>query len=198
MIPPLLRAIEIDEAMEFLTEMRQVVIVFVNLVFKPNSRLKLIRQLNESYNTLSAIVSYHEGIVNKVSLFDKDTMYLVVFGLRGFKHDTEPQKGLRCAAELYNTFSGTENIITCSIGVTTGTTYCGVVGHDLRREYSVISIAVNKGARLMINYPNRVSCDLETFLGSKMDAKHFIMQVPKQLKGLKSSGPIYKFQEILG
>jgi len=35
-------------------------------------------------------------------------------------------------------------------------TYCGVVGHILRREYTVIGMPVNKAARLMVAYQNKV------------------------------------------
>ena len=40
-----------------------------------------------------------------------------------------------------------------------GPTYCGVIGHPARHEYTVIGRTVNKAARLMTNYPGVVSCD---------------------------------------
>lgn len=52
MIPPLMRAIEIDEPMEFLTEMRNVVIVFLNIVVKPLTEVGLIRMVDHSYKAL--------------------------------------------------------------------------------------------------------------------------------------------------
>lgn len=74
-------------------------------------------------------------------------------------------------------------------------TYCGVVGHTLRREYTVISLTVNKAARLMCAYPDRVTCDRETFLHSKLEARNFILQEPKPLKGITNVGPVYEFKE---
>lgn len=76
-----------------------------------------------------------------------------------------------------------------------GMTYCGVVGHVLRREYTVIGAPVNKAARLMMAYTGKVTCDRETFLHSQIDARHFILQEAKQLKGLASVGPIYEYNE---
>lgn len=146
----------------------------------------------------SSIVELHEGIVNKVSLFDKDMMFLVIFGLRGYKHDLESQIALRCAADIRQTFIKHEQIISASIAVTTGETYCGVVGHGLRREYSALGMTVNKAARLMIAYPNRVTCDLDTFLNSKMETKHFVLQETVYLKGIQNAGPVYEFREITG
>lgn len=143
------------------------------------------------------IVRNHEGIVNKVSLFDKDMMFLIIFGLRGFKHDVECQIGLRCASELHETFKIQKEISTVSIGVTSGMSYCGVVGHTLRREYSVISVTVNKAARLMMAYPNVVTCDHETLLNSKMNLEHFILLPKIKLKGLQEDIFVYEFKEII-
>lgn len=112
----------------------------------------------------SRIVDGMQGCVNKTSLFDKDLMFLCIFGLRGDKHELESQIGLRCAARLYAALSTRKNNDSVAIGVTTGMTYCGVVGHILRREYTVIGMAVNKAARLMCAYPNQVSrkCIIES------------------------------------
>lgn len=49
-----------------------------------------------------------------------------------------------------------KNIKSVTIAVTTGMTYCGVVGHILRREYTVIGTSVNKAARLMVAYKDKV------------------------------------------
>lgn len=85
---------------------------------------------------------------------------------------------------------------TLSIYIVLGMTYCGVFGHTLRREYTVISLIVNKAARLMCAYPYKVTCDRETFLNSKMEATNFVLQEYKYLKGIISPGPIYEFKEV--
>lgn len=77
-------------------------------------------------------------------------------------------------------------------------TYCGVVGHTLRREYTVISLSVNKAARLMCAYPDKVTCDRETFLHSKLEARNFILQEAKHLKGITAVGTVYEFREQSG
>ena len=65
-----------------------------------------------------------------------------------------------------------------------GKTYCGVFGHTLRREYTVIGLIVNKAARLMMAYKNKVTCDKATFLHSKLEANNFILQDYVPLKGI--------------
>ncbi|KAJ2948305.1 hypothetical protein O0L34_g7542 [Tuta absoluta] len=127
-------------------------------------------------------------------MFDKDMMFLVLFGLRGFKHEDEAQKALLCAYQLKETLLGPD-ILCVSIGVTSGRNYCGVVGHVLRREYTVIGSAVNKAARLMTNYLDKVTCDKETFVRSKLDLDLFRLMEPANLKGIAKPGPIYEFRK---
>lgn len=67
-----------------------------------------------------SVTSESGGQVNKVSMFDKDMMFLVVFGLRGLKHEDEAQKALQCAYQLKTTLHNDINIITVSIGITSG------------------------------------------------------------------------------
>lgn len=66
-----------------------------------------------------SVTSASGGLVNKVSMFDKDMMFLVVFGLRGLKQEDEAQMALQCAHQLKETLVE-DNIISISIGVTSG------------------------------------------------------------------------------
>ncbi|XP_055594686.1 adenylate cyclase type 10-like [Uranotaenia lowii] len=197
MIKPILYAIDNQEPLEYLTEMRQIVTVFLNIVLKPKAIRVVIDEINSIFTQLCELVTGYEGTVNKVSLFDKDVMVLIIFGLRGYKHELDSQIALRCAAEIRDVYRSNPKVLSASIGVTTGMTYCGVVGHFVRREYSVISVTVNKAARLMMAYPNKVTCDRDTFMMSKLDPIHFTLQEPIELKGLQNVGPIYEFREII-
>ncbi|XP_026320727.1 adenylate cyclase type 10-like [Hyposmocoma kahamanoa] len=194
MVTPVLRAVDNDEPMDFLTEIRNVVVVFLNIKTQTVTEDVLISIVDNAYKTVYNISSQAGGLVNKVSMFDKDMMFLVVFGLRGLKHEEEAQEALLCAYCLKETLVD-RNIISVSIGVTSGRTYCGVVGHVLRREYTVIGQAVNKAARLMIAYPNIVTCDKETFVSSKLDLDFFRLMEYKNLKGIKKPGPVYEFNK---
>ncbi|XP_055642241.1 adenylate cyclase type 10-like [Toxorhynchites rutilus septentrionalis] len=197
MIKPILNAIDTKEPLEFLTEMRQIVTVFLNIVLKPKDVQAVVEEINSIFTSLCNLVEGYEGTVNKISLFDKDVMFLIIFGLRGYKHDLDSQIALRCAAEIRELYQSNSRVLSASIGVTTGMTYCGVVGHFVRREYSVISVTVNKAARLMMAYPNKVTCDKDTFMMSKLDPVHFTLQEAIELKGLQNVGPIYAFKEII-
>ncbi|XP_045502162.1 adenylate cyclase type 10-like [Colias croceus] len=192
MVPPIIRAVDNDEPMDFLTEIRHVVVVFLNIITRSVTEDVLIEVVDNAYKIVCCVTAKTGGLVNKVSMFDKDMMFLMVFGLRGLKHEDEAQNALLCANKLKEHLNDV-NITTVSIGVTSGSTYCGVVGHVLRREYTVIGSAVNKAARLMMAYPNKVTCDKETFLRSKLDQNFFKLMEAKILKGFSNPGPIYEF-----
>ncbi|KAG7200287.1 hypothetical protein KM043_017753 [Ampulex compressa] len=160
MLRPVIRSVEMDEPLAYLTEMRQVVIVFVNVIISTVTRKRLITLTNSSYKLVCGIVGEMQGCVNKTSLFDKDLMFLCIFGLRGDKHELESQIGLRCAATLQTKLAIIKGVESVTVGVTTGMTYCGVVGHILRREYTVIGMTVNKAARLMCAYKNKAPYSL--------------------------------------
>uniref|UniRef100_A0A182YM95 Guanylate cyclase domain-containing protein n=1 Tax=Anopheles stephensi TaxID=30069 RepID=A0A182YM95_ANOST len=197
LIKPVLNAVENNEPLELLTEMRQIVTVFLNIVLKPRDVTALIKEINSIFTTVCKIVEGYEGIVNKLSLFDKDVMFLIIFGLRGLKHEMDSQLALHCACEIQDTYAKNPSIISASIGITTGIAYCGIVGHTVRREYSAIGVHVNKAARLMMAYPHKVTCDKSTFMMSKLDPAHFTLQDAIQLKGLHNVGPIYEFREFI-
>uniref|UniRef100_A0A182SVP6 Guanylate cyclase domain-containing protein n=1 Tax=Anopheles maculatus TaxID=74869 RepID=A0A182SVP6_9DIPT len=177
LIKPVLNAVENNEPLELLTEMRQIVTVFLNIVLKPRDVAALIKEIN--------------------SIFTTDVMFLIIFGLRGLKHEMDSQLALHCACEIQDTYAKNPSIISASIGITTGIAYCGIVGHTVRREYSAIGVHVNKAARLMMAYPHKVTCDKSTFMMSKLDPAHFTLQDAIQLKGLHNVGPIYEFREFI-
>ncbi|XP_039760062.1 adenylate cyclase type 10-like [Pararge aegeria] len=195
MIRPVLTQIDAHQPLEYLTEMRQVSILFVTLKPKECPFPQLITIVNNAYQITSDIVYKSMGCVNKIILFDKDVMILVIFGLRGFKHESEAQAALKCAYSIKKSVSALDGVSEVSIGVTTGQVYCGVVGHPLRREFTVIGAIVNKAARFMCNFRNKITCDEATYVKSKMSSNGFTLQPPTELKGIIHPGKIYEYTE---
>lgn len=195
MIRPVLTQVDAHQPLEYLTEMRQVSILFMTLKPRDCPFLQLITIVNNSYQITCDMVYKSMGCVNKIILFDKDVMILVVFGLRGFKHESEAQAALKCAYGIKKAVSTLDGVQEVSIGVTTGQVYSGVVGHPLRREFTVIGATVNKAARLMCNFRNKISCDEATFVKSKMSTNGFTLQPATELKGIIEPGKIYEYTE---
>ncbi|XP_045516719.1 adenylate cyclase type 10-like isoform X6 [Pieris brassicae] len=195
MIRPILTQIDAHQPLEYLTEMRQVSILFITLKPRECPFSQLITIINNSYQITCEIVYKSMGCVNKIILFDKDVMILVIFGLRGFKHESEAQAALKCAYSIKKSVSALDGVLEVSIGVTTGQVYCGVVGHPLRREFTVIGAVVNKAARFMCGFRNKITCDEATYVKSKMSSNGFTLQPSIELKGINTPGKIYEYTE---
>ena len=95
-----------------------------------------------------------EGSVNKMTIDDKGLVFLCVFGLYPLIHADDPKRAVNAARMAIDRLPKLLPGITVSVGVTTGPTFCGVVGSSLRREYTVMGMLVNLAARLMCSAPD--------------------------------------------
>merc|ERR1719394_775781 len=83
---PVLRKMDEGQPIEYLSEMRQVTIVFMNLVTEEMPKNLQSRLLQDSFNIVFSCVVKMQGCLNKIFMFDKGCTFLVIFGLPGFKH----------------------------------------------------------------------------------------------------------------
>jgi len=156
--PPVLKKMEDNQPLKYLSEMRQVTIVFINLIMERVTSRQQAYILQSCFEVIYLNCRRLQGCVSKISLFDKGCTYLVLFGLPGLKHENDCAHALTCSDSIRQELMRMEKMETVSIGVTTGATYCGVVGHFHRHEYTVIGPKVNKAARFMMYYPDKVKC----------------------------------------
>ncbi|XP_071081249.1 adenylate cyclase type 10-like [Haliotis cracherodii] len=190
-LSPVLKKIDDNQPLEFLSEMRQVSIVFMNLVLDDN--VNSTEQLQKIFDVVFSHIKVVHGSLNKIFLFDKGCTFLVIFGLPGFKHERDCAHALENSVKMKTVIDKLPGIQRVSIGVTTGTTFCGVIGHARRHEYSVIGRKVNMAARLMMQYPNKVTCDDDTFQSCRLPPENFVVLVTKRMKGLQNIGLIREF-----
>ncbi|XP_044764563.1 adenylate cyclase type 10-like [Coccinella septempunctata] len=194
-IKPVLEQVEEMQPLQYLTEMREVTIQFINIVPSTFDENRLVVMVDSAYKIVCNIASDVLGVVNKVSLFDKDAMMLVLFGLKGVGHELESQNALKSAYQIRKDIVELEDVKSVSVGITHGLVYCGVVGHPLRKEYTVIGGPVNKAARIMCAYEHKVTCDYETYTNSKLSSTYFQLQSAYKLKGIENAGNIFEYNE---
>ncbi len=90
----------------------------------------------------------HEGSLNKFLMDDKGSTLIVVFGLPPISHQDDAERAVFCAFSIKRELN--KQSIKCSIGISTGLVFAGVVGTSgNRREFSVIGDSVNLAARMM-------------------------------------------------
>ncbi|KAM6336772.1 adenylate cyclase type 10 [Alca torda] len=180
--------------MDLLSELRPVTCIFAQLQLAADTSTEQLSSiLKEASRVMLEILSPHKGHINKVLLCDKGCTFLCVLGLPGNKLPCESLHALQSALEIFNSCSTMlEEIETMSVAVTRGTVFCGVTGHPLRHEYTVLGQKVNLAARMMVHYPGLVSCDAVTYAASRLPASYFKKLPEREMKGL--SQPVLAYQ----
>jgi len=130
--------------------------LFINLTVDKTTKYGYLLLMQRCYEVIYANAKRMRGCVSKIFAFDKGCTFMVIFGLPGYKHENDSAHALACAHGIYMELNKIEGLQQTSIGVTTGPTYCGIVGHNHRHEYTVIGRRVNMGARLMMHYRGKV------------------------------------------
>ncbi|XP_062457146.1 adenylate cyclase type 10-like [Rhea pennata] len=190
-----LRKIDDRQPLACLSELRPVTCLFVKLQFAAKVNLtQICKAIQDSSVLISEILRPHKGEINKISMFDKGCTLLCVFGLPGGKLPCESVCALESAIKISTACSGRlGKIEAVSVGVTSGMAFCGVVGHRVRHEYTVMGQKVNLAARLMEHYPGLVSCDAATYAASRLPRSYF-KELPKaQMKGVGDPGTVYQY-----
>jgi adenylate cyclase 10 len=187
------------------SELRLVTVLFVNLGFSEESMAllqnggaesaEMTQKLQDVFSAAQESVMSFEGTINKFLVDDKGSTLIAVFGLPPNPHENDATRGalasLLIGARLHALG------MKASIGVTTGTAFCGVVGSaGNRREYTVLGDVVNLSARLM----QRAGADnIHVYTDSETSRaacaqNHIRFQAlePIQVKGKKDLIPIFR------
>ncbi|XP_068787531.1 adenylate cyclase type 10-like, partial [Struthio camelus] len=190
-----LRKIDDRQPPDYLSELRPVTCLFVKLQFAADVNLtQICKAIQDSSVMMLEIIRPHKGEINKISMFDKGCTFLCVFGLPGEKLPDESVHALESALKISKACSSRpRKIEAVSVGVTSGTVFCGVVGHRVRHEYTVIGQKVNLAARLMEHYPGLVSCDAATYAASRLPRWCFKELPEAKMKGVVDPGPVYQY-----
>ncbi|XP_069630019.1 adenylate cyclase type 10-like, partial [Haliaeetus albicilla] len=184
--------------LDLFSELRPVTSVFVQLQLTAGISTVDIRTIiHDASRMMLEILCPHKGEINKIVLFDKGCMFLLVFGLGGEKLRYESIHALQSAIQIFNSCSTMlMEIEAVSVAVTSGTAFCGVTGHPLRHEYTVIGQKVNLAARMMVHYPGLVSCDAVTYASSRLPPYYFKELPERKMKGLSHPGTVYQYVGI--
>ncbi|KAM6360701.1 adenylate cyclase type 10, partial [Pluvialis apricaria] len=193
-----LRKFEDRVPLDLFSELRPVTILFVQLQLPAdNKTVHLTTILSNASRMMLEILCPHNGEINKVLLCDKGCTFLCVFGLAGQKLPYESIHALQSALQILNSCSTMlHETETVSVAVTSGTVFCGVIGHPLRHEYTVIGQKVNLAARMMVHYPGLVSCDAVTYAASGLPPDYFRELPEREMKGLRQPGTVYQYVGI--
>ncbi|MGB0387097.1 MAG: AAA family ATPase [Ardenticatenaceae bacterium] len=144
-IPGAIRARLAAGQNDWLAELRPVTVLFVNL---PDLTYRTpLGEAQAVMEGLQKAIYKYEGSVNKLSVDDKGVSLLGALGLPPLAHEDDPLRGVHVAFAMQEVLKKLG--LRGAIGITTGRVFCGSVGSQQRREYTMIGDVVNLSARLM-------------------------------------------------
>lgn len=135
---------------EWAAELRRVTILFIHLPsYGTSIKHPYQRTLPQAQAVMAAMqtaIYRYEGSINKLNVDNKGITLVAAFGLPPLHHENDAVRGLQAAMDLQLALRqlGRRN----AIGVTTGQVFCGIIGHERRREYTMVGDAVNMASRL--------------------------------------------------
>ena len=132
---------------DWLAELRRVTILFIYLPDLNKDSVERLEKNQQIIEVLQSLVERFEGSINKLSVDDKGASLLVAFGLPPLAHEDDPVRGVEAAVAMQEALE--EMGEQAGIGITTARVFCGSVGSQTRREYTMIGEGVNLAARLM-------------------------------------------------
>ena len=172
----------------WIAELRRVTILFINLPdLDQDTKLEFAQNIAR---LVQRSVYRYEGSINKINVDDKGITIVAALGLPPFAHEDDPARGVQSALMIRKELTNLR--VHSFIGITTGRIFCGSVGNDSRREYTIIGNAVNLSARLMGAAGGQfmlidkqgipILCDRATY-DSAREVIEFESLPPQQVKG---------------
>ena len=185
----------------WIAELRRVTVLFINLPgLDQDTGLENAQAIAR---LIQRSVYHYEGSINKINVDDKGITIVAALGLPPFSHEDDPARGVQAALMIRREL--TTLTVPSSIGVATGRIFCGSVGNDSRREYTIIGNAVNLSARLMgaasrqdeliAKHGVPILCDRLTYDSAK-EAVEFEPLPPQYVKG--RTEPVEVFHPLEG
>lgn len=168
----------------WLAELRLVTVIFINL---PNlDHRTSLERAQEIMRSLQAPLYHYEGSINKLNIDEKGATLVAALGLPPLSHENDAVLGIEAALAMRERLE--EMGLGYAIGIATGRTFCGSVGSDRRREYTMVGDVVNLAARLMQAAPHDILCDTATREAAK---GHFAFDelAPVTVKGKSEPVP---------
>jgi predicted ATPase/class 3 adenylate cyclase len=177
---------------EWLGVLRPMSVLFIKLHGVDYSTAEAVSHLHNFFRLAQDTIYRYEGSINKLSVDDKGTVLLALFGAPPFAHEDDALRAIRAAQDLQRLITTQLTSLTLSIGIATGRVFAGPVGNDIRREYTVMGDAVNLSARLMGQAAaGSIVCEGETYRQARARIP-FETLPPVWLKGKAALTPIYR------
>jgi predicted ATPase/class 3 adenylate cyclase len=139
-------------------EHRKVTVAFVGFPDLPEDAAEAATSLQAYLTAAVRLIDRYGGHLNQVDTGDKGSLLMLLFGTP-VTHEDDEERAVHSCLELLRMPGGPFRA-----GVTTGSSFCGEIGSELRRYYTVVGDSVNLAARLLqAAQPGQLLIDGPTF-----------------------------------
>jgi class 3 adenylate cyclase/tetratricopeptide (TPR) repeat protein len=167
---------------QWIAEFRTLTMMFVNLSDSDRDRDAGIGVLHSRVQRIQATLQAYEGTLYQFLMDDKGLTAVCAFGLPPLAHEDDARRAAEAALSLRDELARMDAM--ASVGIATGTVFCGVYGNDSRRQYTTLGNTVNLASRLMQSAPSSVLCDEAAFRAAQPAAgMHFASRGEITIKG---------------
>lgn len=181
-LPQALRAYLNSALPNWVGERRSVVIAFIKVLFAGKN--VPLADLNQMLITIEKGVESLGGEILEVSASKDGLETLCVFGLPAGGVKDIGQHAVLAAIKVRDHLN--EKGLSASCGIAKGQVFCGPVGPEHRRQYSVVGAPVYLAARMLSVAAGRILVDEET-MASTLRSMSFDGPYPLHLAGIRSS-----------
>jgi class 3 adenylate cyclase/tetratricopeptide (TPR) repeat protein len=173
----------------WLSELRHLSVLFLRLPELDDLTPGTLRQANDLVRAVQATLYEYEGSLDKLGVDDKGATVVAAFGLPPMAHEDDTVRAVQAALGIQAQLH--QRGVHHAIGIATGRAFCGAVGSNLRREYTMIGKVVNLAARLMQTALDDIICDAATWQIAK--AKLAFEELPaRQVKGVAEPVAVFR------
>ena len=176
----------------WLSEFRTITTLFIGFADSDDAcRPEALARLQPAVRKIQELLQRFEGSIYQFLMDDKGLVMIGIFGLPPRAHEDDPLRGVRAAVAIEAALSSMG--IQTTIGVATGSSFCGIYGSHARRQYTALGTALNTAARIMQFGAGGVLCDESAAVqAQKRGEIRFEQSVPLQVKG--SNSPILTYR----
>ncbi|MFS8114176.1 AAA family ATPase [Rhizobium jaguaris] len=169
-------------------ELRRISVVFVALPRLDHASSDILSRLESIVAAIEPEVLEQDGFIQQLRVDERGANLVVVFGIPPVAHADDPVRAVRCAVDMRDALRGIGQ--PSSIGVATGTAFCGLIGNDVFRAWTTYGEAVNLAARLQGLQQGTIQCDEATVRGAQ-DVISFVPIGHSQVRGMDLNVPVW-------